>query len=110
MGSLMDALQFSGKPIFSNVKRIGNVRSRALFPGPPRTVDMAKSKRSNPPSDSDIKPPRMRGRWLWAGAFALVAILLALAIWDYDKDQAGLTRSVGGTVATAEKIIGRFGA
>src|SRR5690606_36123158 len=31
-------------------------------------------------------------------------------IWDYGKDQAGLTRSVGGTVATAENIIGRFGA
>lgn len=52
----------------------------------------------------------MRGRWLWAGAFALLAILLGLAIWDYGKDQVGLTSSVGGTAATSENIIGRFGA
>ena len=66
---------------------------------------MAKNPRSNPKSDTDIKPPRQAFRWLWAGLCLLFATLIFLSIWDYSPSQS----SLHSTSPTESNMVGRFG-
>jgi len=51
---------------------------------------MPKPSRSNPKSESDFKPARLRRRWIWAGACALACAYLLLAMADYRPNQSSL--------------------